>query len=202
MSNSSQPQTTAHHHHHPTSTVSWSLPKLMLTVSMTLSNHPLLSPSHFAFSLSQHQGLFQWVMCSVAVYYELTLNLNLIGLPHILYQCQNCGSRRKFHQNDFPKPMQFVQLNSFVHFLVSSDWFSIWLLVCLIPMGYFSLWPIWCLLTKVRRGSLQTAAQELAALVSESTKSEDPKTFESSALKYKSTADRQVLSRCCHLHPQ
>ena len=27
-------------------------------------SHPLLSPSHLAFNLSQHQGLFKWVSCS------------------------------------------------------------------------------------------------------------------------------------------
>ena len=47
--------------------VSWSLLKFMSIESEMLSNHlilcphPLLSPSPFAFSLSQHQGHFQWV---------------------------------------------------------------------------------------------------------------------------------------------
>ena len=44
-------------------TISRSLPKFMSIESMILSQpfHPLSSPSPFAFSLSQNQGLFQWV---------------------------------------------------------------------------------------------------------------------------------------------
>ena len=45
-------------------TSSWSLLKFTCIESVMPSNqpsHPLLSPSPPAFSLSQHQGLFQWV---------------------------------------------------------------------------------------------------------------------------------------------
>ena len=43
-------------------TISQSLLKCMFTESMTLFQSPsLLPPSPFAFNLSQHQGLFQWV---------------------------------------------------------------------------------------------------------------------------------------------
>ena len=55
-------------------TVSWSLLKFMSIESVTLSNHRiLLSPSPPALSLSQHQGLFQWVGFShqVAKVWEL-----------------------------------------------------------------------------------------------------------------------------------
>ena len=44
------------------SAVSWSLLKFMSIELVTVSNHLILSPSSpFALSLSQHQGLFQWV---------------------------------------------------------------------------------------------------------------------------------------------
>ena len=44
-------------------TVSWSLFKFMSMESVMPSNppRPVLSPSPFAFNLSGHQGLFQWV---------------------------------------------------------------------------------------------------------------------------------------------
>ena len=43
-------------------TISWNLLKLMSIESAMPSNHPsMLSPSPPGFSLSQHQGLFQWV---------------------------------------------------------------------------------------------------------------------------------------------
>ena len=44
-------------------TISWSLLKFMSIELVTLSNHFILCPpsSPFAFNLSQHQGLFQWV---------------------------------------------------------------------------------------------------------------------------------------------
>ena len=47
-------------------TNSWRLPKLMPIESVMPSNHshPLSSPSPAALSLSQHQGLFQWVSSS------------------------------------------------------------------------------------------------------------------------------------------
>ena len=41
----------------------WSLLKLKSIESVMPSNH-LVSPSHSAFNLSQHQGLFQWVNSS------------------------------------------------------------------------------------------------------------------------------------------
>ena len=41
-------------------TVSWSLLKLMSIELMMPSNHLLSSPPRPVFSLSQHQGLFQW----------------------------------------------------------------------------------------------------------------------------------------------
>ena len=44
-------------------TISWSLLEFMSIESVMLSNH-LAAPSPFAFSLSQHQGLFQWVCSS------------------------------------------------------------------------------------------------------------------------------------------
>ena len=49
-----------------TFTVSQSLLRFMSNELMMLSNqsHPLLTPSPPAFSLSQHQGLFQWVSSS------------------------------------------------------------------------------------------------------------------------------------------
>ena len=40
-------------------TYSQSLPNLMSIESVKPSNHPLSSPSHPAFNLSQHQGLFK-----------------------------------------------------------------------------------------------------------------------------------------------
>ena len=41
------------------STVSWNLPKLICWVSDAIQpSHPLLPPSPFVYSLSQHQGLF------------------------------------------------------------------------------------------------------------------------------------------------
>ena len=44
------------------SSISWSLLKFMFIESVMLSNHLILSPRYpFAFNLSQHHGLFQWV---------------------------------------------------------------------------------------------------------------------------------------------
>ena len=55
-------QWTAAHHASLSSTISWSLLKFMSIESVMPSKHLILSPpSPFAFSLSQHQGLFQWV---------------------------------------------------------------------------------------------------------------------------------------------
>ena len=51
---------TAAHQTSLSSTISWSLLKLMSIESAMQPSHPLLSPSPCAFSLSQHQGLFQW----------------------------------------------------------------------------------------------------------------------------------------------
>ena len=45
-------------------TISQSLLKLLSIVLMMSSNHVLLPPSRPALSLSQHQGLFQWVSSS------------------------------------------------------------------------------------------------------------------------------------------
>ena len=45
------------------------------------TSHPLLPPSPFAFSLSQHQGLFQWVICS----HQMTKILEL-QLQHWSFQ--------------------------------------------------------------------------------------------------------------------
>ena len=43
-------------------TISWSLLKFMSIESVMVSNHHILLPtSPFAFSLCQHQGLFQWI---------------------------------------------------------------------------------------------------------------------------------------------
>ena len=56
---------TAAHQASPSITNSWSLLKLMPIESVTSSNHLILSSSFpLAFSLSQHQGLFQWVSSS------------------------------------------------------------------------------------------------------------------------------------------
>ena len=57
-------------------TNSWSLLKLMSIESVMASpSHPLSSPSPPAFSLSQHQGLFQWVSSSHQVAKVLELQL-------------------------------------------------------------------------------------------------------------------------------
>ena len=46
----------------PSFTISWGLFKFMSSESVMLSHHLILTnPSSFAFSLSQHQVLFQWV---------------------------------------------------------------------------------------------------------------------------------------------
>ena len=62
MSDSASPWTAAHQDS-LFFTVSWSLLKVMSIESVMPSNHLILccSPSCPAFSLSQHQGLFQWV---------------------------------------------------------------------------------------------------------------------------------------------
>ena len=62
----------ASHQVPPSSTISWNLPKFMSIESMMLSNRLILGcppplPSPFVFSLSQHQGLFQWVSSSYLV---------------------------------------------------------------------------------------------------------------------------------------
>ena len=56
-------------------TISWSLLKLISIKLVMPSNHPLSSPSFPAFSLSQHQGLFQCVssLCHVTKVLELQL---------------------------------------------------------------------------------------------------------------------------------
>ena len=64
------------------------LPELTQThvhwVSDTIqSSHPLLSPSPPALSLSQHQGLFQWVSSSHQVTKGLDFQLQHLYLPHM-----------------------------------------------------------------------------------------------------------------------
>ena len=63
MSNSLWPHRLQHHQASLSFTVSWSLLKLMSIEPVMPSNHLILSCSllRFAFNLSQHQGLFQWV---------------------------------------------------------------------------------------------------------------------------------------------
>ena len=57
-------------------TISWSFLKLMSIESvMPSKSHPLSSPSPPAFSLSQHQGLFQWVSSLPQVAKVLDLQL-------------------------------------------------------------------------------------------------------------------------------
>ena len=55
---------TAARHAPLSSTIYWSLLKFMSIEWVMLCNHPLLPPSPFAFNLSQHQGIFQWVWWS------------------------------------------------------------------------------------------------------------------------------------------
>ena len=59
------------------STISWNLLKFMSMESVMLSNHLILGhpPSPFVFSLSQHQGLIQWVSFSYLVARILELQL-------------------------------------------------------------------------------------------------------------------------------
>ena len=101
-------------------TISWSLFKLMSnsTESMILSNfHPLWSPSFPAFSLSQHQGLFQWVWCLHQVDKLLELyrqSFQWIFRVHLLYDWlvwSPCCPRDS--QESSPTP-QFKSINSSV----------------------------------------------------------------------------------------
>ena len=59
-------------------TISRSLLKLMSTESVMPSNHLILSLPSLAFSLSQHQGLFQWVGSShqVATYWSFSFSIS------------------------------------------------------------------------------------------------------------------------------
>ena len=75
---------TAESHASLSFTISRSFLKLMFIESVMLSNHlilchPLSSPSPLAFSLSQHQGLFQWVS-------SLHQMVKVLGLQH---QCSS-----------------------------------------------------------------------------------------------------------------
>ena len=56
-------------------TISWSLLRFMSIEAVMLSISPLPSPCPFAFNLSQHQGVFQWVgsLYQVAKVLELQL---------------------------------------------------------------------------------------------------------------------------------
>ena len=66
----------------PLSIISWSLLKFTSVETMMLSNHLSLSPlSPLAFSLSQHQGLFQLVSSSHQVAKVLDFSL-IIVIPH------------------------------------------------------------------------------------------------------------------------
>ena len=62
VSNSTTPLTAAHQAS-LSNTNSWSLLKLM-SIESVMPTHPLLSPSPPSLSLSQHQGLCQWVSSS------------------------------------------------------------------------------------------------------------------------------------------
>ena len=67
---------TAAHQSSLSFTVSWSLLKFMFIKSVMPSNsHPLSSPSPPVFSLSQHQGLFQWASSSHQVAKVLAFQL-------------------------------------------------------------------------------------------------------------------------------
>ena len=58
--------------------------------------HPLLPPSPFAFSLSQHQGLLQWVGCSLlwslsVEFFVVVVTVLFISEISILFFCLSCG---------------------------------------------------------------------------------------------------------------
>ena len=80
-------------------------------------SHPLSSPSHPAFNLSQHQGLFQWVssLHQVAIVLEFQLqhqSFQWIFRTDFLYNwlvCSLCSTRDS--QEYFPTP-QFKSINS------------------------------------------------------------------------------------------
>ena len=61
-------------------TISWSLLKITSFATVMLSNHLILChpPSPFAFHLSHHQGLFQWVGFShqVAKYWSFSFSIS------------------------------------------------------------------------------------------------------------------------------
>ena len=81
MANSVTPWTAAHQASLPF-TISLSLLKLMPIESVMLSNHHILCcPLLFAFNLSQHQGLFQWVGSSHQVARVLELQLQHQSFP-------------------------------------------------------------------------------------------------------------------------
>ena len=72
------PWTTAHQAPQ-SSIICWSLLKSMSIESVMLSNHVILChPSPPAFSLSQHQGLFQWVSSShqLAKYWSFSFSIS------------------------------------------------------------------------------------------------------------------------------
>ena len=106
-------------------------------------SHPLSSPSPLALSLSQHQGVFQWVSSSyqVARVLELQLGHQLFQWifradflqDWLVWPCCPRGSR-----GSSPTP-QFDSISSSVLSLLYGptltsvrDWFNHWLSVCLI----------------------------------------------------------------------
>ena len=81
MSNSATPQTAARQNS-LSFTISQSLLRFMSIESVMLSNHLIFfSPSPFAFTLSQHQGLFQWVGSSRQVAKKLEASASSSILP-------------------------------------------------------------------------------------------------------------------------
>ena len=58
-------------------TISWNLLKLV-SIELVMPSHPLLPPSPLALSLSQHQGLFQWVVSShqVPKYWSFSFSIS------------------------------------------------------------------------------------------------------------------------------
>ena len=100
-------------------TISQSLLKLLSIVLMMSSNHVLLPPSRPALSLSQHQGLFQWVSSSHQVAKLLKLQLQPQSFKKIfrvdflwdLLVWSPCCPRDS--QESSPAP-QFESMNSFL----------------------------------------------------------------------------------------
>ena len=110
------------------------------------SSHPLLSTSPPAFSLSQHQGLFQWVSSSHQVskvlkfqHQFLPMNiqdwfpLELTGLISLLSK----GLSRVFSNTTVQKHQFFnaqLFLRDVIHcnkYLLVNQWFCIYKLICL-----------------------------------------------------------------------